>query len=461
MNTMLRAGHEVEIFELRPFVGGKVSSWKDKEGNHIEMGLHVFFGCYYNLFGIMERTGSYDLLRMKEHIHTFVNKGGELGALDFRFPVGAPVSGLQAFARTEQLGWGDKAANALRLGTSPIVRALVDFDGGMDMVVQRRPCTGASMARPPERLETASKSEKRPPTTCSPGDDIARPSRHRRDAVYAHRSATSTTSRSPSGSRASVGGAASVDLLSRRVDGVWGRAGRGWSFFRFWAGSGRRPPRRRRLVRPAGGSRGSIDRMWDPIAYALGFIDCDHISARCMLTIFMLFAIRTEASVLRMLDGSPQTYLHDPIVKYLEERGVKINLRTGIRDIVYETDASGKPCKVTGLQVQSELKEFDAVVAAVDLPGAKKLIPEPFRVYPEFDRIYELDAVPIATVQLRFDGPEAASFCPSRGRGDGVFTRPSRRLDAVDASREPWHALAATHSSPTQAGSPSSRTRRK
>jgi len=131
------AGHDVEMFELRPYVGGKVSSWTDKDGNHIEMGLHVFFGCYYNLFGIMERTGSYDLLRMKEHIHTFVNKGGELGALDFRFPVGAPVSGLQAFARTEQLGWGDKAAYALRLGTSPIVRALVDFDGGMDMVVQR------------------------------------------------------------------------------------------------------------------------------------------------------------------------------------------------------------------------------------------------------------------------------------------------------------------------------------
>ena len=114
-----------------------------------------------------------------------------------------------------------------------------------------------------------------------------------------------------------------------------------------------------------------------------------------------------------MLDGS-LTYLHDPIVKYLEERGVKINLRTGIRDIVYETDSSGKSCKVTGLH--AELKEFDAVVAAVDLPGAKKLIPEPFRVYPEFDRIYELDAVPIATVQLRFDGPEAASPCPSRRR---------------------------------------------
>ena len=33
-----------------------------------------------------------------------------------------------------------------------------------------------------------------------------------------------------------------------------------------------------------GGSRGSIERMWDPIAYALGFLDCDHISARCVRT---------------------------------------------------------------------------------------------------------------------------------------------------------------------------------
>ena len=54
------AGHDVEMFELRPYVGGKVSSWLDGDGNHIEMGLHVFFGCYYNLFGIMKRTGSFD-----------------------------------------------------------------------------------------------------------------------------------------------------------------------------------------------------------------------------------------------------------------------------------------------------------------------------------------------------------------------------------------------------------------
>merc|ERR1719482_2322968 len=251
---LVDAGHEVEMFELRPFVGGKVSSWQDKEGNHIEMGLHVFFGCYYNLFGIMQRVGSIDesalgALRLKEHTHTFINDGGGIGELDFRFPVGAPVSGLQAFAKTQQLGPGDKLANALRLGTSPIVRALVDFDGGMDMVRDL--------------------------------DDI-----------------TFTE----------------------------------W-FTRF------------------GGSRGSIERMWDPIAYALGFIDCDHISARCMLTIFMLFAIRTEASVLRMLEGSPQTYLHDPIINYLEKRGVKVHTRAAVRDIVYETDSTGLPTRVTGIKL--------------------------------------------------------------------------------------------------------------
>jgi len=324
------AGHEVEIFELRPFVGGKVSSWLDKEGNHIEMGLHVFFGCYYNLFGIMMRTGSFDELRLKEHTHTFINSGGNVGELDFRFPIGAPVSGLQAFARTEQLGVSDKLANALRLGTSPIVRALVDFDGGMDMV--------------------------------------------------------------------------------RELDDM--------TFTEWFT----------QLEGPFEGSaRGSIDRMWDPIAYALGFIDCDHISARCMLTIFMLFAIRSEASVLRMLEGSPQTYLHDPIVAYLEERGVKINLRTPARDLVHELGADGLPTRVTGIKIKRSnaekfdatdqdddradeedpnvvTREFDAVVCALDLPGIKGVLPPKFREMDFFDKIYNLDTVPIATVQVRFDG---------------------------------------------------------
>lgn len=70
-----------------------------------------------------------------------------------------------------------------------------------------------------------------------------------------------------------------------------------------------------------GGTRASIQRMWDPVAYALGFIDCDNISARCMLTIFALFATKTEASLLRMLKGSPDVYLSGPIRKYITNKG--------------------------------------------------------------------------------------------------------------------------------------------
>ena len=46
----------------------------------------------------------------------------------------------------------------------------------------------------------------------------------------------------------------------------------------------------------------------------------------------------------------------------------------------------------------------DAYVCACDVPGAQKMLPEAWRKWPEFDNIYKLDTVPVATVQLRFDG---------------------------------------------------------
>ena len=158
--------------------------------------------------------------------------------------------------------------------------------------------------------------------------------------------------------------------------------------------------------RKHGGNQGSLKRMWDPIAYALGFINTENISARCMLTIFQLFAARTEASVLRMLEGSPDTYLHQPIVNYLQERGTKIHTRRGVRQVLF--DDRGDDTRVTGIVVANgeaeETIAADAYLFACDVPGIKRLIPEPWRRWPQFDNIYKLEAVPVATVQLRFDG---------------------------------------------------------
>ena len=49
---------QVDIYESRSFIGGKVGSFVDRRGNHIEMGLHVFFGCYNNLFRLMKKVKS-------------------------------------------------------------------------------------------------------------------------------------------------------------------------------------------------------------------------------------------------------------------------------------------------------------------------------------------------------------------------------------------------------------------
>jgi zeta-carotene desaturase len=304
------AGHHVQIFESRRFHGGKVGSWIDADGNHVEMGLHVFFGCYYNLFGIMKRVGAFQNLRLKEHTHTFINEGGKVGMLDFRLGgVGAPLNGVAAFARTDQLNIADKFANAVALATSPVVRALFDFDGALQ--------------------------------------DI------------------------------------------RNLDNI--------SFSEWFIGQG--------------GSRGSINRMWDPIAYALGFMDCDNTSARCMLTIFQLFAVRTEASILRMLEGSPNEFLHKPIVKYLEDRGVEIFLNKRVLELIYEKDGEGKPIVLKGFKTapgvggaEAETRLFDVVVAATDVPGIQKLLPADFRKFKEFDKVYGLDSVPVQTVQMRFNG---------------------------------------------------------
>ena len=125
-----------------------------------------------------------------------------------------------------------------------------------------------------------------------------------------------------------------------------------------------------------------------------------------MLTIFQFFAAKTEASVLRMLEGSPQEYLHQPIVNYLEARGTKIHTRRQVREIHYT--GTGPDFTVTGLSIangdQVERITADTYVCACDVPGIQRLLPQEWRQIPLFDNIYCLEAVPVATVQLRFDG---------------------------------------------------------
>ncbi len=301
---LVDAGHQVDIYEARPFMGGKVGSWVDPDGNHIEMGLHVFFFNYTNLFALMRKVNAFDNLLPKDHTHLFVNRGADLKELDFRFALGAPFNGLKAFFTTPQLNWLDKLRNALALGTSPIVQGLLDYEGAMKTI--------------------------------------------------------------------------------RALDRI--------SFQQWFIGHG--------------GSVNSIERMWNPIAYALGFIDCKAISARCMLTIFLMFATKTEASKLNLLKGSPHRWLTGPILDYIKARGGKLHLRHRVIELQYQDSSTSS--LVTGLKLGTPdgeiVVEADNYLAACDVPGIQKLIPAAWRRWPLFERIYRLEAVPVATVQLRYNG---------------------------------------------------------
>ncbi|KAH9688101.1 Zeta-carotene desaturase /chromoplastic [Citrus sinensis] len=117
--------------------------------------------------------------------------------------------------------------------------------------------------------------------------------------------------------------------------------------------------------------------MWDPVVYALGFIDCDNISARCMLTIFALFAAKTEASLLLMLKGSPDVYLSGPIRKYITDKGGRFHLRWGCREILYDKSANREKI----VKALATSKATDKKVVQLQLVG-----------------------VPVVTVQLRYNG---------------------------------------------------------
>lgn len=77
------------------------------------------------------------------------------------------------------------------------------------------------------------------------------------------------------------------------------------------------------------------------------------------------------------------------------------------REVQYTTGADGHPL-VTGLLVGSgtntHVVKADVYVAALDVPGAKRLIPTDWRKYDMFDKLHTLVGVPVITVQLRYNG---------------------------------------------------------
>lgn len=79
---LLVAGYDVEILEKRDILGGKVSAWRDADGDWIETGLHTFFGAYEEIYELMRELGVYDEILWKEHVLRYTMAGGD--SFEFR-----------------------------------------------------------------------------------------------------------------------------------------------------------------------------------------------------------------------------------------------------------------------------------------------------------------------------------------------------------------------------------------
>jgi 15-cis-phytoene desaturase len=105
---------DVDLYEKRPILGGKVSAWRDKDGDWIESGLHTFFGAYVEIFDLMRELGVYDEILWKEHTLQYTLAGG--ASFAFRtVPLPSPMHLLPAVFENRYFSLPEKLSLARAL----------------------------------------------------------------------------------------------------------------------------------------------------------------------------------------------------------------------------------------------------------------------------------------------------------------------------------------------------------
>jgi squalene-associated FAD-dependent desaturase len=110
-SALAEAGNLVELFERRPFLGGRASSYElPGTGQVIDNCQHVLLGCCTNLIDFYHRLGVERQVRWYDEI-TFILPGGKQSTLK---PGGlpAPFHASLSFLKSSVLGLGDKLAIA-------------------------------------------------------------------------------------------------------------------------------------------------------------------------------------------------------------------------------------------------------------------------------------------------------------------------------------------------------------
>src|ERR1035438_2695424 len=113
-SALADAGYQVELFERRPYLGGRASSYEHPgTGEVVDNCQHVLLGCCTNLIEFYQRRGVEDKIRWYEQL-TFVEPGGRASVIG-PSSLPAPLHTAPSFLRATCLNLRDKLAIAAAL----------------------------------------------------------------------------------------------------------------------------------------------------------------------------------------------------------------------------------------------------------------------------------------------------------------------------------------------------------
>src|SRR5262252_855516 len=106
-----RDGWEVDVYEARPFLGGRATSYAVPAGGEeiaetIDNCQHVLLRCCVNLLDFYQRLGVRERIRFYREFY-FIEPGGKLSVLR-RGRLPAPLHFTESFLRMHCLGRADK-----------------------------------------------------------------------------------------------------------------------------------------------------------------------------------------------------------------------------------------------------------------------------------------------------------------------------------------------------------------
>jgi zeta-carotene desaturase len=106
---LAEAGFRVSVFERRPYLGGRASSYQHPgTGEVVDNCQHVLLGCCTNLVDFYRRAGVEDKIRWYERL-TFLEPGGHASVIA-PSAMPAPLHTAWAFFRADWLSFRDKVA---------------------------------------------------------------------------------------------------------------------------------------------------------------------------------------------------------------------------------------------------------------------------------------------------------------------------------------------------------------